>query len=182
MIEHKILFTGTTGAGKTTAIGAVSETPPINTDVRNTDSAFAKAMTTAGLDYGEVTLDNGEVLRLYGTPGQKRFDFMWSILSRGALGLIILIDNSRPDPLDDLDMYLRGFEKLIEEASCVVAVGRMETHTSPDLDDFATHLHSRGVLCPVMPIDVRDQSQVVQLLELLLLQLESKQGNEVHAD
>lgn len=182
MIEHKILFTGTTGAGKTTAIGSVSEVPPISTDVRNTDSAFAKAMTTAGLDYGEITLDNGEKLRLYGTPGQKRFDFMWSILSRGALGLVILIDNSRPDPLDDLDIYITGFERLIQEASCVVAIGRMEQHSEPDLDAFATHLQARGVLCPVMPIDVRDSQQVVQLLELLLLQLESRTGNEIHAN
>ena len=37
MNEYKILFTGTMGAGKTTAIGAVSETPPIVTDVVNND-------------------------------------------------------------------------------------------------------------------------------------------------
>ncbi|MES2972236.1 MAG: ATP/GTP-binding protein [Pseudomonadota bacterium] len=182
MTEHKILFTGTTGAGKTTAIGSVSEVPPLSTDVRNTDATFAKAMTTAGLDYGEITLDNGEKLRLYGTPGQKRFDFMWSILSRGALGLVILIDNSRPDPLEDLDVYLAGFARLIQEASCVVAVGRMEQHGTPDLEAFALRLESRGVLCPVLPIDVRDAQQVTQLLELLLLQLESRTGNEVHAN
>lgn len=36
MIEHKIIFTGTTGAGKTTAISAVSEIEPLNTDVETT--------------------------------------------------------------------------------------------------------------------------------------------------
>ena len=69
MTEHKILFTGTMGAGKTTAIAAVSEIPPMRTDVRNTDDSVSKATTTVGLDYGELTLDNGEKLRLYGTPG-----------------------------------------------------------------------------------------------------------------
>ncbi len=179
MIEHKILFTGTTGAGKTTAIGAVSEIPPLSTDVRNTDSSVAKAMTTAGLDFGELTLENGEKLRLYGTPGQKRFDFMWRILSKGALGVVILIDNSRPDPLDDLDLYIAGFRKLIAEAACVVAVGRMESHPQPDLDQFSAHLEGRGIVCPVMPIDTRDGDQVTQLLELLLLQLESRTGSEL---
>lgn len=46
MTEHKILFSGTTGAGKTTAIGSVSEIPPLSTDVRNTDTSLAKKMTT----------------------------------------------------------------------------------------------------------------------------------------
>ena len=132
MLEHKILFSGTTGAGKTTAIGQVSEIPPMSTDVRNTDSGLSKEMTTVGMDYGEVTLEGGDKLRLYGTPGQKRFDFMWRILSKGALGLVILIDNRQPDPLADLDMYVDGFKKLIADTACVVAVGRMETHASPE--------------------------------------------------
>jgi uncharacterized protein len=178
VIEHKILFTGTTGAGKTTAIGAVSEIEPLSTEVRNTDSAVTKAMTTAGLDYGELTIGNGEKLRLYGTPGQKRFDFMWKILSRGALGLVILIDNSRPDPLADLDVYLKGFGPLIAEAGCVVGVGRMPEHPSPGLEAFAERLESHGVLCPVLPLDVRNQAEVVQLLELLMIQLEAKAGME----
>lgn len=178
MTEHKILFSGTTGAGKTTAIGMVSEIAPLTTDVRNTDTGLAKSMTTVGLDYGEVTLEGGEKLRLYGTPGQKRFDFMWKILSRGALGLIILIDNRQADPIADLDMYLDGFSALIKDTACVIAVGRTETHANPDMEQFAAHIESRGLLCPVLPADVRDPAQVLQLLELLLLQLEIKTGNE----
>lgn len=178
MTEHKILFSGTTGAGKTTAIGAVSEIPPLSTDVKNNDSGLSKNMTTVGLDYGEVTLEGGDKLRLYGTPGQQRFDFMWKILSRGALGLIILIDNRQPDPLADLDMYLDGFAALIEETACVVAVGRTEVRAQPGIEQFAEHMELRGVLCPVLPADVRDPAQVLQLLELLLVQLESKTREE----
>ena len=174
MADHKILFSGTTGAGKTTAIGQVSEIPPMTTDVRNTDTGLSKEMTTVGMDYGEVTLDNGDKLRLYGTPGQKRFDFMWKILSKGALGLIILIDNSQPNPLADLDTYLDGFAQLIKDTACVVAVGRTEAHATPDLEQFADHMAARGVICPVLAADVRDAQQVTQLLELLLLQLETK--------
>ncbi len=173
VVEHKILFTGPMGAGKTTAISRVSEIVPISTDVRNWDLSVQKAMTTVGLDYGELTLENGEKLRLYGTPGQSRFDFMWKILSRGALGLVILIDNSRPDPLADLDMYLDGFADLIKRASCVVSVGKMEGHPLPDIDAYAERIENKGVLCPVIPADVRDAEQVLQLLDLLLIQLES---------
>ncbi|CAB5700050.1 small GTP-binding protein domain [Delftia tsuruhatensis] len=182
MSELKILISGTTGAGKTTAIRAVSEITPLNTDVRNTDSSLDKALTTTGLDYGELTLDNGEKLYLYGTPGQERFDFMWSILSRGALGVILLIDNSRPDPLADLDLYVQALSSALRTTACVVAVCRMDRHVQPDLESFARHLQSRGLLCPVVPADVRESAQVVALIELLLLQIEARAQESRHDD
>jgi hypothetical protein len=97
--EYKLIFTGTMGAGKTTAITSISEIPPVSTDVQRSEAGDdAKLTTTAALDYGEVTLPRGDMLRLYGTPGQARFDFMWRILSEGALGVVVLVDNRRPDP------------------------------------------------------------------------------------
>jgi len=102
-----------------------------------------------------------------------RFDFMWRILARGALGLVILVDNSRPDPLADLEVYLDGFAELIEQTACVVAVGRTETHPEPGLDAYAQRMQDKGVLCPVLPANVTDPQQVVQLLDLLLIQLEA---------
>src|SRR5690606_37353134 len=111
--EYKLIFAGSMGAGKTTAIAAISEISPVRTDVENTDRAsHQKATTTAAMDYGEVTLAGGDKLRLYGTPGQTRFDFMWKILGKGALGVIILVDNSRPDPLADLREYLQAFHEI----------------------------------------------------------------------
>ena len=89
MSEYKIVFTGTVGAGKTTAIAAISESRPVVTDVPNTDGSVAKQLTTVGLDFGMVTLEGGQRLRLFGTPGQARFDFLWAILARNALGLVV---------------------------------------------------------------------------------------------
>lgn len=176
--EHKILFTGTMGAGKTTAIAAISEVDPMRTEVRNNDRLVAKSTTTVGMDYGEVKLDNGSKLRLYGTPGQKRFDFMWSILAQGALGLVVLIDNSTPDPLDDLETYLTGFSDLIASTACVIGVGRMKTHPQPTLDDHAARMQRHGVVCPVIAADAINPNDVMKLLNLLLLQLESRAENE----
>lgn len=56
MKEYKILVTGTMGAGKTTAIGVISETPPITTDVTNNDQTHTKKKTTVGMDFGTVQL------------------------------------------------------------------------------------------------------------------------------
>lgn len=173
MKEYKILFTGTMGAGKTTAIAAISDAAPVVTDVKNSDTSVIKERTTVGLDFGLVTLDNGDRLRLFGTPGQQRFDFLWKILVRNAFGLVILIDNSRPDPLDDFRVYLDGFADELRQVPCTVGIGRTETHTTPSIDDFVEELGRRGLVFPILPVDVRRKEDVLLLLDTLIAQNEA---------
>lgn len=172
MNEYKLVFTGTTGAGKTTAISAISEIAPINTDVENHDDSFSKSHTTVGFDYGLINLANGDRVRLFGTPGQTRFDFMWKILVKDAFGLIILIDNSRPEPLSDLDIYLNGFSQELHKIPCVIGVGRTETFQPPSIDDYSVRLAHYGLIFPVVAVDVRNISDVLTLIDLLMLQAE----------
>jgi uncharacterized protein len=173
MTEYKLVFTGTTGAGKTTAINAISETPTIKTDVVNTDDSVDKAFTTVGLDFGQITLANGDSVRLFGTPGQARFNFMWKILAKDAFGLIILIDNSSADPLADMDLYLNGFSQELQNIPCVIGVGRSESHPVPGIDDFATRLAQRDLMLPVIPVDVRRAQDVILLIDVLMAQAEA---------
>lgn len=173
MKEHKIIFTGTMGAGKTTAIAAVSEEPPIVTDVTNNDRSVDKAMTTVGFDYGFLTLGNGDRIRLFGTPGQERFRFVWPVVAKGAIGLIILLDNSRPDALADLKVYLDGFAGELATMPCVIGLGRSETHPRPDTDDVSRALQAKGYVFPVLPVDVRKRDDVGLLIDVLLSQLEA---------
>lgn len=178
MKEYKILFTGVMGAGKTTAIGCVSEVPPVVTDVLNSDTSVAKERTTVGLDYGQFTLDNGDRIRMFGTPGQVRFDFLWPILVKNALGMIILADNSRPDPLADLSVYLDGFAEHLGALPCAVGVGRLESHPRPSLDDYADALAQKGHMFPVLGVDVRQKDDVILLIDTLLMQLEAEMFGE----
>lgn len=173
MTEYKILFTGTMGAGKTTAIGAISDAPPVVTDVRNHDASVEKATTTVGLDFGVLTLPDGDRVRLFGTPGQARFDFLWKILARNAIGIVLLADNSRPDPLRDLGLYLDGFAEELQRIPCTVGVGRLTTHPRPSLDDYAAILAERGHAVPVLDVDVRRRSDVLLLVDTLLAQMEA---------
>ena len=82
--QYKIVFAGTMGAGKTEAIRSLSDIPILLTEALNTDQeSHSKPQTTVGIDYGEVTLDDGLIIGLYGTPGQERFDFIWSVICKG---------------------------------------------------------------------------------------------------
>lgn len=174
MKEYKLVFTGTTGAGKTTAIAAISEVPPVRTDVENTDASVDKASTTVGLDFGQLSLENGDRLRLFGTPGQIRFDFMWKILVKDAFGIVILIDNSRPDPIADLDVYVKGFASELLTTPCVIGVGRTENYGYPALDDFSNFLESKNLILPVVPVDVREAADVSMLIDILMAQTEAE--------
>jgi signal recognition particle receptor subunit beta len=171
--EFKLLFAGAMGAGKTTAIRAISDIPPVSTEAENLDKAsHGKAETTVGLDYGEARLDGGERLRLYGLPGQARFDFMWKILARGALGVVLLVDNSRPGAVAGLGAYLDAFDELARSASMVIGVGRL-AEGPQRIGDYAEVLRARGLRLPVFAVDVRRRDDVLLLLEALLQQIEA---------
>lgn len=176
MREYKLVFTGPMGVGKTTAIRAISEIPPISTDVANADTSVGKATTTIGLDFGRLTLENGDMLRLYGTPGQSRYEFMWKILIRDALGLAILLDNSKPKPFEDLAIYLDGFADSLKETPCTLGITRSGSHRSPSLDDYARALAARGMVLPILAIDPRKASDVISLIDTLLIQIEVRKS------
>jgi len=170
--EFKIVFTGPMGAGKTTAIGAISDEPPVSTDVTNTDrAAFDKAQTTAGLDYGRIALDDGVSVRLYGTPGQLRFRFMWDILGHNAAGVIVLIDASQRDALVQLDAFVDAFGGG-KRMPIVVGIGRSGEPGALSLDAFAQRLESHGMTLPVFGVDVRRRDDVLLLVDTLLCLLE----------
>lgn len=171
--ELKLLFAGPMGAGKTTAIRTISDIVPVSTEAANIDRAqHGKAETTVGLDYGETLLEGGECLRLYGLPGQTRFEFMWKIVMKGALGMILLLDNSRDDAVAQMEIYLDAFEELARNSSMVIGVGRC-SEGSTRIHDYTQALQLRGLCLPVFAVDVRKRDDVLLLLEALLQQIEA---------
>lgn len=173
MGQYKLLFTGPVGAGKTTAIAALSDEPPIRTDELASDmTRKLKAETTVALDYGVMRLPGGEKLHLYGTPGQERFDFMWEILATGSVGLILLISNDRPHPFQDLDFFLQRFKPFIGSTAVAIGVTRMDLKPDPSLAEYHRRLAELGVRAPLFEVDARSRVDVSLLVQALLFTLD----------
>jgi signal recognition particle receptor subunit beta len=170
---NKIIFTGPVGAGKTTAIGAISDTPPVGTDVRCSDeSSLLKDTTTVAMDYSYISLEDGSRVHLYGTPGQDRFDFMWKILSKGGIGLVLLVNNDHPNPIKQLDHYLDAFSDFIIETGVVIGITRSGIADNASIEDYQQRLLERNQVFPVFEIDARSCEDVKILVHALLAILE----------
>lgn len=173
MSQYKIIFTGPVGAGKTTAIESISDVPPIKTDASASDmTKTRKASTTVAMDYGIMNLAGGEKIHIYGTPGQERFDFMWDILTTGGIGLILLLDNTRADPFQDMKFFLDSFEKFIADTNVAIGVTQMDLSDKPTINDYHIQLQGMGIKPPVFSVDARVKNDVSLLVQSLLYSLD----------
>jgi hypothetical protein len=163
----KIVIAGGFGAGKTTLVGTVSEIRALHTEEALTTESVGiddktgvdgKTTTTVALDFGRITIREGLVLYLFGTPGQKRFWFMWDELSRGAIGAVVLADTRR---LKDCFAAVDYFEQL--RCPFIIAVNCFDGARRFDPE----HVRKALDLAPTVPIilcDVRQPASAKQTL------------------
>ena len=196
-MEWAILFVGPVGAGKTQAIRTISDIEVVDTEADATDdTALLKKNTTVAMDMGVMDLGTHDKVRLYGAPGQDRFDFMWDILLEQSRGLVLLIDHSRPRPLDDLAYYMAQLTARMANRVLPVVVGVTHADLGQPLNldvyrDYLAQTASgdRRQAVPVLETDARSLHDVKTLLLALTSMLDmnerfparSSAGRGLHA-
>lgn len=174
MRRYKIVFGGTMGAGKTEAITTLSEIPVLQTEALNTDTfAHEKMLTTVGIDYGEISLGQEVKIGLYGTPGQARFQFMWPVIAKGALGIILLIDHSSEKSLDDLKHYLSAFGEMSAH-EFVIGITHVDEKPDKSLESYREYLQQINQVYPVFAVDARQKDDIFLLINCLTNVLEQR--------
>ena len=168
----KMVITGPFAAGKTAFIQSVSEIDVVSTERSISDgTSVVKDETTVAMDFGRITVDEDLVLYLFGTPGQKRFDFMWEILSEGMLGFIVIVDSTRPETFRQARQILDIFRQYAD-TPFVVAANKQDLEDAWPPDDlrFALKLDGEAKIRPCVATDKATVKSV--LLELLYSILE----------
>jgi uncharacterized protein len=168
----KIVVTGPFNSGKTALIRSVSEIDVVSTEKKITAEAEKiKESTTVAMDFGRITVDEDLVLFLFGTPGQKRFDFMWEILSEGMLGFIVIVDSTRPETFKEARSILETFHAYAP-TPYIVAANKQDLPDAWDIEDIRLALRlDPGI--KVLPCIAKEKSSVkTVLLELLYAILE----------
>jgi uncharacterized protein len=174
----KIVVAGGFGVGKTTFVGAVSEIDPLRTEALVTNESAgqddiskvqSKHTTTVAMDFGRITLAENLVLYLFGTPGQRRFWFMWDDLVKGAIGAVVLVDTRR---LDDSFAAVDYFEA--KGLPFIVALNQFEDGSAFGPDEIREALAIPSHI-PVITVDARERESakraLVQVTEFALTQL-----------
>ena len=169
--DHDILIAGPDGAGKTTAIRSISEIDPTGAETYSTDGDVDGGFA---LECGQLSLQGGETLRLFGMPDQDGVDATRQVLARGALGVILLIDHSRDEAEERLEHYLDAFEDIIRRTSGVVGLTHSDLAAGKSPEPYYALLERKALVLPVLPVDPRIPDDVASLIDALVTILETR--------
>lgn len=180
--DVKIVVTGPFAAGKTTMVTKLGGPgAQVHTETAVSDETAAlKAFTTVSLDFSSVIVPppSGQSgaptnVRLFGTPGQERFEFMWRILAEGMQGYVVLVDTSRQFSVDDARLILRRFKEISPGTPYVVGVSRWTGKGDPEKLARYLGVDPANLLVAMREVDVREEEQSIDLLQHLLSKIET---------
>jgi len=162
----KLVITGPVNAGKTTMVQNLSDSQVAATDVSATDHVSQlKAMTTVGLDFGILKIDDTLELHLFGTPGQSRFNFMWNILSKGSIGAIFLVDSTSDDSLLEMKKMFAYYSENVD-LPVIIGATKQDLPNAKSIDELTDLLDIGNVM--ILPVDAREK-EGSKMLALTLL-------------
>lgn len=164
----RLLFAGPVGAGKTTAIRALSDVPPVDTDVPISAGSAEygdgdKTTTTVGLDYGAWKPTPEITVALVGTPGQDRFaPARHGSPSRGDR-VLLWLRADRGSLAADARTWIPRFADA--RSRLVIAISHCTDH---DLDEARRSLtetlsHHEIPVTRVLAADARDRESVMRV-------------------
>ncbi len=174
----KMVITGPFNSGKTAFVRSISEIDVVSTERSiSSEAEKVKETTTVAMDFGRITVDDDLVLYLFGTPGQRRFDFMWEILSEGMLGFVVLVDSSRSETFREAKSILETF-RAYAPTPYVVAANKQDLPDAWTIDDLRIALRLEESV-KMLPCIANDKESVKNILLELLYSILEEMDEEV---
>ncbi len=160
----KILVTGPYNAGKSSFVHAIS----------NRAVSVDRLGTTVALDHGHLEY-KGFSIDLFGTPGQERFDPILRMLGKEALGVILVVDSTKPETFPRAKQMLESVTHF--GLPYVVAANKQDLPNALPPEE----IKRRMVLpddVPVIPISAVKGEGVYKVIDALLDLLIWREGED----
>ncbi len=172
MAVYKIIVTGSFNSGKTTFVKCISDIKPITTDkpVSEDNLKGIKSLTTVAMDFGILNIDKDLILHIYATPGQERFDVVYSSLVKNALALIVLGDATNKKSIENMGVYFSKFLAL-KKLPAVFALTKTDLPDALPENEIETILSNIPSDIPVMKINATSKKDVKEAVLTALGQL-----------
>jgi len=150
----KILVTGPYNAGKSTFVHAIS----------NKAVSVDRLGTTVALDHGKVEYKDFTI-DVFGTPGQERFDPILKVLGSEALGVILVVDSTKPETFPRAKQLL---EKTTQFGlPYVIAANKQDLPNALKPEEIRNLMHLPKDV-PIIPTVATKKIGVYEVLEALI--------------
>jgi small GTP-binding protein len=166
--SFKIVVTGPFNSGKTTLVRTLCELSMTSErEITRPEERAKKSTTTVGMDFGLVDLGDGYMVRLFGTPGQWRFSFMWFILAKSMHGFILMVDSADESSIIEAQQILHEFRRAYPETPYVVAANKQDLADALSPEDVRIAMGLSEEV-PVLPCIAKDHASAWEVLRTLL--------------
>jgi uncharacterized protein len=127
------------------------------------------------MDFGRLSFGEDCALFLFGTPGQRRFEVMWEILSQGMIGFILLVHAADPRSLEEAAHIFEQFKRYADVPYLVGVTHTDESDTPPEalIEAARTRLGLPDEV-KVITCDPRKRQEVKSLMLAILYEVHQR--------
>jgi small GTP-binding protein len=155
----KIVVTGPANSGKSTFVSNASD------EGHSVDrTGLSGDTTTVAMDFGWLRWKDFDIT-LYGTPGQTRFDPLIPPILKHAMGVVLVIDATKPDTLPRAKHLIELV--MTQRVPLVVAANKNDLPQVIGTDEIRAALGIADDI-PVFPISATKRTDVSYVLESLV--------------
>ena len=156
----KIVILGPYNSGKSSTVQKICSGKAISIDYGG---------TTIALDHCKTTIYGVEVF-LFGTPGLKRFEIIRKILSKGADGILFVVDSVNVASFDEAKKLLTEIDEILPGTPMVLCANKQDILGAKSPEEVAnTVLGSRASSISVIGTSAKTGQSVERALGLIVL-------------
>lgn len=162
----KILVTGSYHSGKSSMIRSLTKGKSISIDKKD---------TTVALDYGIADIEDLKI-HLFGTPGLKHFKILRQVLSKGADGVLFLVDSQDKNSDDEARAIWQEVQEFLPGVPITVAANKQDLPNARKAAKIRKDLGLSSDI-PIIPTVAKTGQNAENALRVLLLVTVQKELN-----